>query len=256
MKSKFAKFVDATLGAALIFGAATAVLRYYTALSTAVFLALAVTACLLTVLRFKEKAGIGKARLVKNAEDMFFDFMFEPDYSPAKRLCKALSARRVNAVRHGAAVYAGKRAAFFAFDAPPTEKQSARMISKAKRYGATSAIVFGKAESASLVAIANFDVRYVGGNDTYRLFASLGALPDKRERKPHARLVDTYRHALAPDKSPRYAILAAAFFAIGIPLRSYITLACAAICCVLFVASLALAVAKKTKSTRKKISDR
>ena len=39
MKSKFAKFIDGTVGACLIFFAAVAVMRYYTTLQLAVFCA-------------------------------------------------------------------------------------------------------------------------------------------------------------------------------------------------------------------------
>ena len=245
MKSKFAKFVDGTLGAALIFLAATAVLRYYTTLSLATFLAVAVTACAVLLLHATGKRKHEKLMLSKAADDMFFDFMFEDDASPAKKLTAALKAKGVNAVRRGGGVYAGSCAAFCAFDDPPKPKQIARIISKAKHYGAKRAVIFSKAPPTAAVEVGDFSVSCVNGNDVYKLFASLGALPAKRERKKHKRFA--FAAVLAADKTVRYFVLAAAMFFIGITLKSLITFVCACACAALGVACVVGMIVRKVR---------
>lgn len=253
MKSKFAKFVDCTLGAALVFFAATAVLRYYTTLDIAAFSAVAVTACAVILMRFTGKRKESKIKLSHAADDMFYEFLFEDDIAPAKRLADGLKAKGVNAVRRGKGVYTDSRAAYCLFDdTPPTARTVARLVSKAKHYGKNTAIIFCRSAPPSPVDTGDFSVRYVCGDDVYKLFGALGALPAARERKKKKRFA-AFSSALGTDKTVRYLLLAAAMFFIGITLKSIVTFVCACICAALCVATLAVAAVKKLK---RKTSDK
>ncbi|MDE6294191.1 MAG: hypothetical protein K2L88_06190, partial [Clostridiales bacterium] len=144
MKSKFAKFIDGTLGAALIFFAAVAVLRYFIpATDLTVFCALSITAgvCLLSKLRGTRKGE--QVRISKAADDMFFEFMFLPQNAPALALAAGLKARGENAVTHGSGVYANKTAAYCVLN-QADERDVARLIAKAKHYGANKLIILCK----------------------------------------------------------------------------------------------------------------
>ncbi len=250
MKSKFAKFVDCTLGAALVFLASTAVLRYYTTLDIAAFLAVAVTACAVVLMRFTTKRRESKIKLGRAADDMFYEFMFEDDIAPVKRLADGLKAKGVAAVRRGNGVYTDKRAAFCMFDdAPLGARAAARLVSKAKRYGKNSAVVFCKVAPAATVDADDFELKYVSGDDVYKLFGALGALPEKRGRKKKSRFV-AFSAALGRDKTVRYFLLAAAMFFIGITLKSLVTFVCACVCAALCLATLVAAAVKRVKQKR------
>ncbi len=250
MKSKFAKFVDGTLGAVLIFAAATAVLRYYTTMELAAFSAAAVTACILFMLRFIGKRKDGERYLSSRTADMFYDFMFEDDRSPARRLCDGLKSRGENAVLHGSGVYLGKTAAFCLFDAPPDSKAVARIIARARHYGATKVVVLSKAAPTSTVAVKGVTVKPVIGDDVYKLFASLGCLPDRRFEKPASVRFAALRGALAKDRIVRYLVLSAVLFAATPVIYSPVTVACAFTAAALFIAACAYNIVIAIRSKR------
>lgn len=248
MKSTFAKIVDSTVGAALIFCAAFAVLRYYATLATAMFGAACVTVFALIALRFRYSKKTSEFKISKAADGMFFDFMFLPDTAPARLIKKALDARGVTATVRGNAVYAGKTAAFFCLDAPPDEKALARMIARAKHFGAEKATVFCKAAPTAKLRVSDFELQTVCGEDVYKLFASLGALPDHKYEKPRVTRSAVMRAAFGKDKIVKYALLSAALFFAAWLTRSTVTVVCAALAAVLAVASMIVTLVKKGKS--------
>lgn len=253
MKSKFAKFVDATVGAVLIFAAATAVLRYFTTLELSMFAASCVTFCAVVMLTFRSRKKSNAQKLSASADGMFFDFMFENDAAPAKLLLRGLKDKGLPAVVHGRGVYVGKTAAFCAFDGRLDDKTAARMIARAKHYGATKAVVLCKLPPASMPDVDGFTVRTVCGDDVYRLFASLGALPKHKFAAKRKRKFGAFKSALGKDKIMRYFLLAASMTALSVLFRhSVTTVICAGVCGGLFVASVIFNIIKaaKTKTDR------
>lgn len=252
MKSKFAKFTDATLGAAMIFFAATAVLRYYTTLELAAFSAAAITACVVLMLGFVGKRKAREQIVSKAAQDMFFDFMFLDDAAPARLLHKGLKAKNARAALHGKGVYLNGTAAFCLFDAPLDAKKAARLISKAKHYGAKKVVALCKVPPQSTVDIDGFSIKTVCGDDVYRLFASLGCLPDRRFSSKNKSRFAALRGALGGDKIIKYLLLCVTFFAIAaFTGYSVIMLVCASACGVLFMSSATLAIIKRVKGRRR-----
>ncbi len=237
MKSTFAKIVDSTVGAALVFIASFAVIRYYAPTATAVFGAACVTFTALVLLRFGSNKKSAAFKLSKAADEMFFDFMFLPNAAPARLLAKALATKDVPppTVR-GDAVYVGKTAAFFAFDAPPDEKALARMIARAKHFGAKKAVVFSKGSAAKL-QVNDFELTTVCGDKVFELFASLGALPEHKYEKSRKTRRAVLRAALGKDKIARYIFLSAALFFVAWLTHSIVTTVCAAISAALALAS-------------------
>lgn len=252
MKSKFAKFTDRTLGAALVFFAATAVLRYYTTLELAMFCAAAVTACALLLLKTKERVGVEKQRLSDEAEAMFFDFMFTGDGAPARHLYKGIKARDDSAVMHGNGVYLGKTAAFCAFDGALDAKASARLVSKAKHFGAKRVVVFCKDTPKSTVDVDGFPIKTVCGDEVYKLFASLKCLPEKKFARAKKSRLAAFSGALGGDKIVKYALLSATFYVFAIFTRSIITFVCACACALLAAASITFFTVKQIRSREKR----
>lgn len=208
MKSKFAKFTDATVGTCLIFTAAVAVFGYYTTTDLAVFSALSVTACVLVLLRFRSKKRDASARLSAAANEMFFEFMFMSDDAPVKLLQSALKAKDPRTVRHGKGVYIGKCAAFCFFAEPPTDGATAYAIAKAKHYGANKITLLCKTAPVSAPPpLDGFTVKTVCGDDVYKLFASVGAVPDKKFTQSRKSRFAAFAGALSGDKALRYALL-------------------------------------------------
>ena len=253
MKSKFAKLIDGTLGAALIFFAAVAVLRYFIqATDLTVFCALSITAgmCILAKLRGNKKSEL--VRISKAADDMFFEFMFLPQNAPAKLLAAGLKARNENAVLHGCGVYVDKIAAYCVFGSSD-ENATARLIAKAKHYGANKLILLCKAPPP-VPQVDGMDIKLVCGDDVYRLFASLNSLPQKKYADNNTYHRAAFKSAFTSDKIIRYIILAASFYFVARFSRSIVTFACAVLCAVLAVIGITLAIARKAKS-RKKASE-
>lgn len=251
MKSKFAKFVDGTLGSCLIFLAATAVFRYFTTLELAVFSGITVTACAILLLHVTGLKNANKQRLSSAAEDMFYEFMFLPDNAPSKLLYKALSLKRDDVKLHGITVYVGKTAAVCMFDSI-TKKNLARTVSIAKHYGATSAVILCAAPPTEKLDVDGFDVKYVIGNDVYTLFASLAALPEPNYSVKHPRRRNTFAGALDKNKAAKYLVLSACLFFVSIITGySIIPFACAVISALLFIATIAFNVVKHVKSAAK-----
>lgn len=252
MKSKFAKFIDSTIGACLIFFAAVAVMRYYTTLDLAVFCAFAITACVCLLLKLSGVKKTEKHRLSVAADGMFFDFMFMPDDAPIKQLYNGLKEKLPSAVLRGKGVYTADTAAFCYFDCPPNEKELARLISKAKRFRANKIIVLSKSPMRTVVDIEGFTVKSVCGEDVYKLYGSLGALPKKQFSSKQKSRRTAFYGALGKDKILRYALLSAAMFGISI-LNGYsiMTFACACVCAALCVAAVGFNIYRAATKKRK-----
>ena len=253
MKSKFAKFVDRTVGACLIFFAATAVMRYYTTLQLAVFSALAVTACVCLLLGALGKKKQGKYVMSKNAQDMFFDFMFMDERAPARLLCKALNAKNIAATVHGNGVYTGKTAAFCFFDNPPDQRTIARTIAKSKRYGANKVLLLCKTPPQAVPSLNEVEIKIAAAENVYSLLGSLGALPDKNYSLKQKSRFSAFSHALDKDRIVRYIVLSAALFGVSvISGGSIIPFICACACAALAMISIVMSVVKKVKSAPRK----
>ncbi len=252
MKSKFAKFVDATVGAVLIFAAATAVFRYFTTLDLAMFAASCVTFCSVLMLTFRSRKKSNAQKLSASADRMFFDFMFENDAAPARLLCRGLSEKGLSPVVHGRGVYVGNTAAFAVFDRQLDDKTAARIISRTKHYGATKAVILCKFPPSSIPDIDGFTVKTVYGDGVYRLYASLGALPKHKYDSKRKRKFGAFANALGKDKIARYLLLAASMTALSVLFRhSITTVICAGVCAALFVASSVFNIIKAAKSKRR-----
>lgn len=256
MKSKFAKFTDATLGTLLVFFGATAVFLYFTPKELAVFCGFTLTACAVLLLRLKSKKHDAAEKLTKAANAMFFDFMFLSDDTPAKLLYNKLKRVYPDVVRHGGGVFAGSTAAYCLFDVPPDKKQCARCIAKAKRYGATGLVIISK-RPPDVPEVDGITVKTAVGNDAYTLMASLGALPEKKFGAPKKRTLGAFAAgALGKDKILRYAVLGAAFFFTAWLSRSAITFACAVICTALAAVCTVRAVILSVKHNEKERNEK
>lgn len=247
MKSKFAKFVDFTLGALLLFGAVMAVACYILPTDLSAFLAASVTATAYIFSLMLSGKNKNKLKFGKAAENMFFEFMFLPAAAPAKLLCKGLKAKGLTPVVHGDALYLKKSAAFFSFG-ETDERAVARMIARAKHYGAERALLFCRFPPEKIPDI-DFSVNVVCGDDVYKLFASLEVLPEtKYSKDKKRRIFSEYRGALSKDKIARYAVLSASLFAICAVFGfSIITTICASVCAALFLISLIFTLVKSSK---------
>lgn len=249
MKSKFAKFIDGTLGAALIFFAAVAVLRYFIpATDLTVFCALSITACVCLLAKLRGRKNGEKVRISKAADDMFFEFMFLPQNVPAKLLAAGLKSRGENAATHGSGVYVGKTAAYCVFG-QSDESAAARLIAKAKHYGANKLVILCKAPPP-VPQVDGMDIKLVCGDDVYKLFASLNALPQKKYAEQNTSRRSAFKNAFSPDKIIRYVLLAVAFFFVARFSRSIITFACAVLCAALAVIGITIAVVRKAKKRK------
>ncbi|MDE6618048.1 MAG: hypothetical protein K2K13_03360 [Clostridiales bacterium] len=250
MKSKFAKFIDGTIGALLIFFAAFAVLRYFIPTTdTAVFCALTVTAglCMLTRLRGKKKGEAYK--ISKAADDMFFEFMFLPDNAPAMQLTNALKAKGENAVRHGNGVFLNSTAAYCCFGSLD-EKDCARLIAKAKHYGVSKLVILCKTPPPA-PQVEDMEIASVHGDDVYKLFASLNALPPRKYADSGKRQ-NAFKNAFSRDKIFRYSVLAFSFFFAAWISRSIITFACSVICAALAIISVTMTAVRAAKKHKEK----
>ncbi|MDE7106810.1 MAG: hypothetical protein K2O39_00635 [Clostridiales bacterium] len=251
MKSKFAKFIDGTIGALLIFFAAFAVMRYFIpATDAAVFCAVTVTAglCMLTRLRGKRKGEL--LRISKAADDMFFEFMFLPDNAPAIKLADALTAKGENAVRHGNGVYLNATAAYCCFNSPLDEGACARLIAKAKHYGADKLVILCKTPPP-VPQVDGVEITTVCGDDAYKLFASLNALPPRKYAET-AKRRGAFKNAFSRDKIFRYLVLALSFFFAAWVSRSIITFACSVLCAALTVISVTMTAVRSVKKRKTK----
>ena len=250
MKSKFAKFVDCSLGACLIFLAATAVMRYYTTLELAVFSAFSITACACLLLSLKTKKREKAERLSEAAEQMFYTLLFSDERAHARLLFNGLKSVGENPTMHGYGIYLGKTAAFCCFTQTDAH-DVARMISKAAHYGATKLLIICKTPPSSTVNTKAVTVSIIDGENAYKLLASLNALPQTRFEKPRKRRRDAFKHALDKDKIIRYAMLSAAMFLITVFLsRSIVTFVCACVSALLCAASVAYNIVRAISSRR------
>lgn len=250
VKSKFAKFIDQTLGAVLIFFAAVAVLRYFIAAAdVTVVCAIAVTAsiCLLAKLRGAKKTE--RIRISEQADDMFFQFMFLPENAPAKLLAAGLKAKGEQATVHGAGVFLNGVAAYCAFFRSD-EAQTARTIAKAKHYGATKLVLLSKTPQI-VPETDGMTVTSVCGDDVYKLFASLNSLPQKKYSQNRKKTKNAFKNAFSVDKIIRYILLSAVFFFVARFSHSIITFSCALLCAAFAVISITVAAVRKFKKIKK-----
>lgn len=252
VKSKFAKFVDGTIGAILIFIASAAIFAYYTPVPMlSIFSGITVTVCAILLLRLKNKRDCAKQKLSQNAADMFFDFMFLDEYAPAKLLCAGLNGKAQRAVRRGKGVYLNRTAAFCFFGCPPNEATAARTMARAKHYGANTTLFLTERQSHVPTDIAGITAKNIYGDDVYKLFASLCALPEKKFARRKKSRRAALSGALSKDKILRYVLLSAFMFALSVFLhRSVIMLACAVICAALAIAATTLNAVKYAKEKR------
>lgn len=247
MKSKFAKITDGTLGASLLFFAAYAVMRYYLPNSLAVFSAAAVAMTALLLFGLSGRRRDAEHRLSAAAEDMFYDFMFLPPDAPVRLLAKGLRVRGESPTVHGSGLYLGGVAAYAVFDKPLDSAACARLIARARHYGAARVIALVKSPPASAVDVKDVKFRAVVGDETYKLFASLSALPPhKFERAARPRFY-AFRNALAKDRIFRYLVLSASLFIVFRVTSSIVAVACAAIAAALFLAAAVYNIARSAK---------
>jgi hypothetical protein len=247
VKSKFAKITDGTLGAFLLFFAAYAVMRYYLPNSLAVFSAAATAMTALLLFGLSGKRKDEDRRLSAAADGMFYDFMFLPANAPITLLAKGLRARGETPTVHGSGLYLGGTAAFAVFDKPLDQAACARLVARARHYGAARIVALVKSPPAATVDVKDVKLRAVVGDDTYKLFASLSALPPhKFERAARPRFY-AFRNALGKDKTPRYLILSASLFFVSRMTSSVVAVVCAAIAAALFAASVIYNIAKAAK---------
>ena len=250
MKSKFAKFVDCTVGAGLIFLAAAAVMRYYTTADLAVFTAVSVTACAVLLLKIRNGKKQTAERLSHAAADMFFDFMFLGENAPVTCLYNGLKAKEPETARHGNGVYLNGVAAFCAFYPQPDITAVARFAARAKRYGAHTVNVFSELPPKQTVPpLDGIRIKYVCGEDVYKLFGSLNCLPKKQFAKRKMSRKTAFGNAFGRDKIIKYTVLSVLMF--GITLiggMSIVTLVCAAVCAVFAAVSAVLALVKAVKN--------
>ncbi|MCH5161154.1 MAG: hypothetical protein J1G04_03900 [Clostridiales bacterium] len=250
-KSKFAKFIDATVGSALIFAAAYAVLRYFMPSTFAVLSAVSVTGAVWLIFRTRAKNADMREQLSHKADDFFYEFMFLPDNAPAKHLSKGLQRKGVATALHGNALYTENKGAFFFFDGPPNERSIARSISRAEHYGKKEIIIFSRRPIQNILN-ADFAVTTVCGDDVYKLFASLDILPESKHAKIRRDRRMMFRAALSKDKIARYFVLSAALFGTSYLLGfSVVMTICASVAAVLCISSIIFAIAQSAKEKAK-----
>ncbi len=247
-KSRFAKFVDATVGSALIFAAAYAVSRYFMPSTFAILSAVSVTGAVILISRTRKKASLDREKLSKAAEDMFYEFMFMPDGAPAKLLSKGLKNKGVETALHGNALYTDSAAAFFFFDAPPSEKATARAIARAEHYNKSKAVIFCRQPIQTKFDV-DFPVTTANGDDVYKLFASLNCLPESKHSKSKAATRRAVlKGAFSKEKIPRYLLLSGAFFlTAALTGFSVVLVVCASVSAVLFLCSSISAIKNASK---------
>ena len=247
MKTRFAKFIDGTLGLTLMFIAAFAVLCYFIPKSFAALTALSFCSAAFLFFGFRERINGDKVKLSKNASAMFFDFMFEGSNAPAKLLKSGLSEKGLSVTVRGNALFTGNTAAFFHFAAPPTQNDMAKDIAKAKRYGATKILVFSELPAPPFPQIDGFEIVAVTSDEVYKLFASLDCLPERKFEKKGRRRFAALLSALSKDKIPRYFLLASGLFAVAYFTKSVACAVCAAVSAVLFVSAIIYGAVKTKK---------
>ena len=248
MKSKFAKFIDGTIGVLLIFFAATANFRYYTTLELAVFSGITVAACAVLVLHVTGIKRMTAQKISAAAADMFYEFMFFDERTPLKFLYTGLKAKGENVKLRGKLLYLGNVAAACFFDEKPSEKAVARTVAIAKHFGAKRAVLFCKAVPSSVPETEGFTVTCVGGDDVYRLFASLGIVPKPAYSRANKSRASKLKSALGKDKIIRYFILSSGLFFVSILSgRKLIPFVCACIGTLLCLAALIYNIVKSVK---------
>lgn len=251
MKSNFAKFVDRTAGAALVFTATTGLFMYYTSAPVAIFCALSVTSCVAILLGLKEARGEKKERMSAAASDMFFDFMFESNEKPSRLLASGLKRRGENAVKRGKGVYLGRVAAFCCFSRVPTDDECARMIARAKHFGAKKLVVLTRETYSFGVTVEGIKIVCAAGDEVYTLFASLDSLPERRFDPPKRKRFSALSGAFEKDKIPRYATLSASMFAITLLTgRGSAAFFCAVVCACLCLTSIVVSATTAIKAKK------
>ena len=247
MKTRFAKIIDGTLGFTLMFLAAFSVLCYYIPKSFAALAALSFCSALFLIFGFRARINGNKLKLSQDTGAMFFDFMFADSAAPAKLLKKGLGEKGVESAVHGSALYAGNTAAFFHFGSPPQKTDIAKAITKAKRYGANKLLIFSELPAEPFPSVDGYEITNIVGDDVYKLFGSLGALPEHKFERKKRRRFSALLSALSKDKIPRYLLLAAGLAAVAFFAKSIVAAVCAAIALALFIASTVFYAVKSKK---------
>ena len=249
MKSKFAKFIDGTVGALLIFFAAVAIFRYFIpSTDLVIFCAASVTAGIFLTAKLCGAKRGERIRISKAADDMFFEFMFLSETAPAAMLTTALKEKGEPAVRRGCGVFVNGTAAYPVFCRAADENYSARLIAKAKHYGADKLIILSKLPPV-VPQVDGITVATVTGDDVYTLFASLNALPQRKYVGTSARH-SAYKNMFSPDKILRYGVLAVLFYFVAKFSRSVVTFACSVLCAALALTAVTLLIVRAAKKRK------
>ena len=245
MKSKFAKFIDGTLGAFLVFFAAVALLRYFTPMTeVAVLCAFSVTACVCLIAKVTGKKKSDSLHLSAAADDMFFEFMFMSESAIVALLHNGLKNKGLPATRHGNGIYVNDTAAYC--NLSNTDSNNiARLIAKAEHYGAKKIVVLSR-QPLTVPQVDGVEVTVVCGENVYKLFGSLGSLP-KLKHKSQNKKRSAFKNAFSKDKILRYILLALSFFFMSRLSSSVITFVCSIVCATLAVISVTLTAIKARK---------
>ncbi|MDE6293349.1 MAG: hypothetical protein K2L88_01855, partial [Clostridiales bacterium] len=98
--------------------------------------------------------------------------------------------------------------------------------------------------------VDGMEIKTVCGDNAYRLFASLNALPKRKYAESNTARRSAFKNAFSPDKIIRYALLAVAFYFTARFSKSIITFACAVLCAALAVIGITTAIVRKAKKRK------
>ena len=234
----------------MIFFAAVAIFGYFIPSAEIVlFCALSATGGICLMARLRGMRRGERVRITKAADDMFFEFMFLPESAPARLLENGLKARGEQTARHGNGVFVNGTAAYCVFSRTADDAFVARLIAKAKHYGANKLVLLSKFP-LPVPQVDGMNVTTVCGDDVYTLFASLDALPKRKYAEKSSSKSGAFKNALSADKILRYGILAVLFYFVARFSRSVITFSCAVLCAALFVAAITATIVRAAKKRK------
>lgn len=248
MKSSFAKFTDTTIGSIIVFAAVFAVCRYYVPTRFAALAAMPIAAAFAFLCGITNRRKTAAEQLSDGAQNMFFSFMFMPQNAAARYLSIGLKCKGCECKLIANGVYTQNTAAYCVFDAPLTDADAAKLIAKAKHHGKNEVVIFCREQPKTTLDIADVSLKTPNGENVYKLFASLDALPPQKYTKTKKSASQIAMRALDKDKILKYAALSASFFFL-----SYLTdysigfLVAAILSAVLLFVSASVAVAAKLK---------
>lgn len=257
MKGTFAKIIDRTFGAGLLFLVATAVIGYFQPQRIALIAGTIITALIYLASSLTSRISNDKQKLSHATEQMFYDFMFLNTDEPSKMLQVGLRKRGINCYTSKTALYYKNTVAFFAFDEVLTQTQTAKYISTAVRKGVSNVLIFSKKDFTPSISVDGITLRVISGNAVYQLFASLNALPAHTYKSTaKKRIFPFLSAALDLRKLPRYLLLSCAFFFIAAITKFSIMLTfCAILNAVLALSTIILRLINKTVTNKNTKND-